>query len=33
MMTWNYRVFLEASGDYIVREVFYDEDVSSACGS
>ena len=28
MMTWNYRVFLEASGDYIVREVFYDEDGS-----
>ncbi len=25
MLTWNYRVFLEDDGDYIVREVFYDE--------
>ena len=27
-MSWNYRVFKEANGDYIVREVFYDEDGS-----
>ena len=27
-MTWNYRVFLEANGDHIIREVFYDEDGS-----
>jgi hypothetical protein len=26
MMTWNYRVFEEPNGDYIVREVFYTED-------
>ncbi len=26
MMTWNYRVFLETNGDYIIREVFYDDD-------
>src|SRR5262249_46327096 len=25
MMTWNYRVFREEDGDYIIREVFYDE--------
>lgn len=25
MITWDYRVFHEANGDYIVREVFYDE--------
>jgi hypothetical protein len=25
MITWNYRVFREDDGDYIVREVFYDE--------
>ena len=25
MMTWNYRVFQEEDGDYVVREVFYDE--------
>jgi hypothetical protein len=25
MMTWNYRVFREEDGDYVVREVFYDE--------
>lgn len=25
MMTWNYRVFKEDNGDYIIREVFYDE--------
>jgi hypothetical protein len=24
MMTWNYRVFQEEDGDYVVREVFYD---------
>jgi hypothetical protein len=23
---WNYRVFLEDNGDYIIREVFYQED-------
>lgn len=26
MMTWNYRVFREENGDYIIREVFYDAD-------
>lgn len=26
MMTWNYRVFQEADGDYVIREVFYAED-------
>ncbi len=26
MTTWNYRVFLEENGDYVIREVFYDED-------
>jgi hypothetical protein len=25
-MTWNYRVFREEDGDYIIREVFYDAD-------
>ena len=25
MMTWNYRVFQEEDGEYVVREVFYDE--------
>jgi hypothetical protein len=25
MITWNYRVFREENGDYIIREVFYDE--------
>jgi hypothetical protein len=25
MMTWEYRVFREVNGDYIIREVFYDE--------
>lgn len=25
MITWNYRVFREADGDYSIREVFYDE--------
>jgi hypothetical protein len=25
MMTWEYRVFQEANGDYIIREVFYDD--------
>ncbi|MEI7512973.1 MAG: hypothetical protein WCK01_05990 [Candidatus Uhrbacteria bacterium] len=25
MITWNYRVFREDDGDYIIREVFYDE--------
>jgi hypothetical protein len=28
MMTWNYRVFREANGDHIIREVFYAEDSS-----
>ena len=26
MMTWNYRVFREEDGDYVIREVFYAED-------
>lgn len=26
MITWNYRVFREQDGDYIIREVFYAED-------
>lgn len=26
MMNWNYRVFQEPNGDYIIREVFYGED-------
>lgn len=25
MITWNYRVFREDDGDYIIREVFYDD--------
>lgn len=25
MITWEYRVFREDDGDYIIREVFYDE--------
>ena len=25
MITWDYRVFKEDNGDYIIREVFYDE--------
>ncbi|MCA1991454.1 MAG: hypothetical protein LDL41_05320 [Coleofasciculus sp. S288] len=28
MIDWNYRVFQEANGDYIIREVFYAEDGS-----
>lgn len=28
MMTWNYRVFREDDGDYVIREVFYTEDGS-----
>jgi hypothetical protein len=28
MMTWNYRVFREEDGDYVIREVFYAEDGS-----
>ncbi len=28
MIAWNYRIFREANGDYIVREVFYAEDGS-----
>lgn len=28
MITWNYRVFREENGDYVVREVFYAEDGS-----
>jgi hypothetical protein len=26
MMTWNYRVFREENGDYVIREVFYEDD-------
>ena len=26
MMTWNYRVFQEDDGQYVIREVFYTED-------
>ena len=26
MITWNYRVFREDDGEYIIREVFYAED-------
>jgi hypothetical protein len=26
MITWNYRVFREDDGDYVIREVFYAED-------
>ena len=25
MLTWNYRVFREEDGDYIIRSVTYDE--------
>jgi hypothetical protein len=25
-MTWNYRVFREENGEYVIREVFYRED-------
>lgn len=28
MITWNYRVFREDSGDFVIREVFYAEDGS-----
>jgi hypothetical protein len=28
MITWNYRVFREDDGDYVIREVFYAEDGS-----
>ena len=28
MIVWNYRIFREANGDYIIREVFYAEDGS-----
>jgi hypothetical protein len=28
MMTWNYRVFREEDGDYVIREVFYADDGS-----
>ena len=28
MTTWNYRVFREESGEYVIREVFYDEEGS-----
>jgi hypothetical protein len=27
-MNWNYRVFREENGDYLIREVFYEEDGS-----
>jgi hypothetical protein len=30
MITWNYRVFREDDGDYVIREVFYAEDGSVA---
>ncbi|NET57640.1 MAG: hypothetical protein F6K47_16210 [Symploca sp. SIO2E6] len=34
IITWNYRVFQEADGDYIIREVFYSEDGSvTACSA
>jgi len=26
MTTWNYRVFREENGDYVIREVFYDKE-------
>jgi hypothetical protein len=26
MITWNYRVFREDDGEYVIREVFYSED-------
>lgn len=26
MITWNYRVFQEENGDFVIREVFYGED-------
>jgi hypothetical protein len=25
MITWNYRVFQEEDGDFVIREVFYDD--------
>ena len=28
MIAWNYRVFREANGDYLIREVFYAQDGS-----
>lgn len=28
MITWNYRVFQEDDGDFVIREVFYEEDGS-----
>jgi hypothetical protein len=28
MIAWNYRIFREANGNYIIREVFYAEDGS-----
>ncbi|HEY9635675.1 MAG TPA: hypothetical protein V6D14_19885 [Coleofasciculaceae cyanobacterium] len=28
MIAWNYRVFREKNGDYVIREVFYEEDGS-----
>lgn len=28
MITWNYRVFREVDGDFVIREVFYTEDGS-----
>jgi hypothetical protein len=28
MISWNYRVFREENGDYVIREVFYAEDGS-----
>ena len=33
MIQWNYRVFREPDGDYVIREVFYAEDGSIVgCG-
>jgi hypothetical protein len=31
MISWNYRVFREDNGDYIIREVFYDDN-GAICG-
>ncbi len=31
MITWDYRVFKEEEGDYIIREVFYDEGQLIGC--
>ena len=31
MITWNYRVFQELAGDFVIREVFYEKDQIIAC--